>query len=213
MAPDPVENCSVINKSSETFHLVCVPGFDGGMRQVLHYISISLHLYISMRQVFHVVVKDRLKEVVAYENSSLDRPDILIDNLAAGSSYIAEVTSVNKKGGSVPKHVLVETLQPPESRHVEDHLSLEEGGPGGPPSWDLVTGVVTAVVLCLALLVSASLVVRRCLCRRRDRDSQATAIVGVGEAVKTSKRKGILKRQQSWDSGTSPDLIPQTGGC
>ena len=160
---------------------------------------------------FHVVVKDRLKEVVAYENSSLDRPDILIDNLAAGSSYIAEVTSVNKKGGSVPKHVLVETLQPPESRHVEDHLSLEEGGPGGPgPGWDLVTGVVTAVVLCLALLVSASLVVRRCLCRRRD-DSQATAIVGVGEAVKTSKRKGILKRQQSWDSGTSPDLIPQTG--
>ncbi len=34
VAPDPVSNCTVINKSSETFHLQCVPGFDGGMEQV-----------------------------------------------------------------------------------------------------------------------------------------------------------------------------------
>jgi len=33
VAPDPPENCTVINKSSETFHLQCVPGFDGGMEQ------------------------------------------------------------------------------------------------------------------------------------------------------------------------------------
>jgi hypothetical protein len=26
VAPDPPENCSVINKSSETFHLQCIPG-------------------------------------------------------------------------------------------------------------------------------------------------------------------------------------------
>ena len=34
VAPDPVSNCTVINKSSETFHLQCVPGFDGGMEQI-----------------------------------------------------------------------------------------------------------------------------------------------------------------------------------
>ena len=26
VAPDPPENCTVINKSSETFHLQCIPG-------------------------------------------------------------------------------------------------------------------------------------------------------------------------------------------
>ena len=36
VAPDPVSNCTIINKSSETFHLQCIPGFDGGMEQMFH---------------------------------------------------------------------------------------------------------------------------------------------------------------------------------
>ena len=33
VSPDPVENCTVIKKSSESFHLRCIPGFDGGLNQ------------------------------------------------------------------------------------------------------------------------------------------------------------------------------------
>ena len=56
VSPEPVENCSVINKSSESFHLLCLPGFDGGMNQT-----------------FHIFVKDRDSNEVKFDNASLQR--------------------------------------------------------------------------------------------------------------------------------------------
>ena len=188
----------MINKSSETFHLRCVEGFDGGMKQT-----------------FHIIVKELPGGVIKYENSSLDKPDVLIDNLTAGKSYMAEVISTNKKGGSVPKHHLVETLQQPEIQLVEEKLDQPDN-----VSWDLVTGISLGIVICLSLLIGATVAVKKCVARRRHASAQnhmevmvpgSTSIVGVSSPHKTSKRKGILKRHQSWDCDASPDLIPQTG--
>ena len=99
VAPDPVENCTVINKSSETFHLQCIPGFDGGMAQS-----------------FVITVMDRESGAVVYnatrqtqlgikgvQSSSLHSKssplqDVFIQNLSAGHSYIATVTPINEKG-------------------------------------------------------------------------------------------------------------------
>ena len=63
VAPEPVENCSVINKSSDTFHLQCVPGFDGGMNQS-----------------FHILVRDKNTNIIQYDNASLSRPELIIGN-------------------------------------------------------------------------------------------------------------------------------------
>ena len=61
VAPEPVENCSVINKSSDTFHIQCVPGFDGGMNQS-----------------FHILVRDKNTNIIQYDNASLSRPELII---------------------------------------------------------------------------------------------------------------------------------------
>ena len=41
VSPDAVENCTVMNKSSESFYLRCAPGFDGGLNQTF---NIQVHL-------------------------------------------------------------------------------------------------------------------------------------------------------------------------
>ena len=111
VAPDPVENCTVINKSSETFHLQCIPGFDGGMVQS-----------------FVITVTDRESRAVVYNatrrQTTLDSKDdahfstlkqskasphslqdVFIQHLSAGHSYIATVTPINEKGTLVkPKY-------------------------------------------------------------------------------------------------------------
>ena len=56
-----MENCSVINQSSDTFHMKCVPGFDGGMNQT-----------------FHILVRDRASNTIKYDNASLARPELII---------------------------------------------------------------------------------------------------------------------------------------
>ena len=61
VAPEPVENCSVINKSSDTFHLQCLPGFDGGMNQS-----------------YHIIVRDKTSNIIKYDNASLSRPELII---------------------------------------------------------------------------------------------------------------------------------------
>ena len=61
MSPEPVENCTVLHKSSHAFQLQCVAGFDGGMQQS-----------------FHVLVRDRQTNTVTYDNASLLKPELLI---------------------------------------------------------------------------------------------------------------------------------------
>ena len=56
-----MENCSVINKSSDTFHIKCMAGFDGGMNQT-----------------FHILVRDRQSNLVMYDNASLTKPELII---------------------------------------------------------------------------------------------------------------------------------------
>ena len=64
VAPEPVDNCSVINKSSDTFHIKCMAGFDGGMNQT-----------------FHILVRDRVSNEIKYDNASLTKPELIIGTL------------------------------------------------------------------------------------------------------------------------------------
>ena len=94
VAPDPVENCTVINKSSETFHLQCIPGFDGGMAQ-------SFVITVMDREngdtVYNSTRQTQLETQSSHSKSS-PLQDVFIQNLSAGHSYIATVTPINEKG-------------------------------------------------------------------------------------------------------------------
>jgi len=196
VSPEPVENCTVINKSSETFHLQCLPGFDGGMNQT-----------------FHILVKERTSHQVMYDNASLERPEVLIQHLEAGMAYIATVTALNKKGASLSVHKMVETLQKPELQLVEEKIEDAEELTQS----DLVLGVGSGVGLCVTVLLVVGLWVRHAKCGQRTEQTSLLQEYGTGQVNSVddhgcrqsdSHRKSILKKQQNCDS--SPDLIPQS---
>ncbi|XP_023334724.1 nephrin [Eurytemora carolleeae] len=140
VTPDPVENCTVINKSSESFHLQCLPGFDGGMNQT-----------------FHITVKERENGIVMYDDSNLLKPDVNIQHLKPGGNYLVSVTSYNKKGTSQPNHIDIETMQPPESQQVEVFPVEEEKD----VSWQVGAGVIAGIFLCIMVATVLILSVQR----------------------------------------------------
>ena len=173
VAPDPVSNCTVINTSSETFHLQCVPGFDGGMEQI-----------------FLVTVTERLSGAVHY-NETTRRLDVYVQNLHEGTSYLVSVTPMNKKGVGNSAHVIVDTL-----RHPAVELTQAEGGnsndaglgsssaasaadvddaAANEDDWAVVTGTLVGSLGCLTILVVASLVIRFCVCPTTSRHSNGGA--------------------------------------
>lgn len=161
VAPDPVSNCTIINKSSETFHLQCIPGFDGGMEQM-----------------FHVTVTDRATGVTHF-NKTTRELDLFIENLSEGTSYLTTVMPANKKGVGKSVHVIVDTLRHPavELTQVEEaHRSQDSDHPESPgdlnvfghaaEEWAVPAGIVAGGAFCVTFLVIASLVIRRTRRRR-----------------------------------------------
>ena len=185
MAPDPVENCTVINKSSESFHLQCTPGFDGGMEQV--YV-----VAVTDRNTNHVVYNatiDGVNEPLTPNKNPLS--DVFIQNLSAGSSYLASITPVNKKGVGQTSHVLVDTLSHPavELTQAEDAASAVDPSDAVSGNDNLlnfnvdnkedmvvvVTGIITGGFICVLVLAIASLLIRRYVRKKPRRRPEMNA--------------------------------------
>ena len=127
VAPDPVDNCTVINTSSETFYLQCVPGFDGGMDQsfiitvtdsntnaVVYNASIDGHPSTHEAK-GAVAASAKAAAAAAAGGGGGKNPlgNVFVQNLSAGHTYLASVTPYNKKGFGQTKHVVVNTLSHP----------------------------------------------------------------------------------------------------
>ncbi|GAB0092793.1 uncharacterized protein DMENIID0001_078290 [Sergentomyia squamirostris] len=84
--PFPLQNCTVSNQSSDSLHVECVEGFDGGLPQ-----GFLLELV-------------EMPALRLARNLSLPHPPISfdIDNLEPGSSYRIILFAVNAKGRSEP---------------------------------------------------------------------------------------------------------------
>ncbi|XP_023321524.1 Down syndrome cell adhesion molecule-like protein 1 homolog [Eurytemora carolleeae] len=173
VSPDPVENCTVIKKSSESFHLRCNPGFDGGLNQT-----------------FAVQVEDRLTRVVAHEDDGLLNPVVKVQNLLPGAAYLVTLTSVNKKGRSEPRHILVETLQQPEIQEVEE----KRDGGAKRISWEIYAGIGTGIYVCVVFVLIVVFYLKR---RRNPNPSQRD------ETNQGSKDATVTEEP-------SPDLIPRS---
>ena len=138
---------------------------------------------------------------VMYDNASLNKPEVLIQELDAGQAYIATVTALNKKvgsywkkcskvttihktffqGASLSVYKMVETLQQPELQLVEEKIDEDEGLVQS----DLVLGVGSGVGLCLTILLFVGIWVRRARCGRR---TEVRFYVSVQTELKHTKK-------------------------
>lgn len=90
--PDPVANCTVINKTLESFHIRCSSGFDGGSRQ---------RFVIEVRE-------DTTNTLV--KNMSNDVPEFVVGGLHSGFVFNIILYASNSKGRSQAVE-LTETME------------------------------------------------------------------------------------------------------
>lgn len=196
----------------------CNPGFDGGMEQY-----------------FIVTVVDRMENVVYY-NETTKVPDVHVNKLKEGTSYLTTITPANNKGVGTSSYIIVDTLQQPaveltqaeEANRNDDKASLntiatasetDENIPDG--EWAVLTGTLFGTLGCFTILLVASLVIRFCVCPSMQHhgngpaDWQKADLSASGEnpdtydepgAENTLIRKGILKRARSNDGIMDEDV-------
>ena len=104
--PEPVQNCSVVNESPDSFQVNCAPGFNGGLPQ-----QFSLAVY--------KVRPD--SEYILAANLTASSPSFTVSGLDPGSSYAGELIPHNVKGTGRPTRIQVYTLKLPEKLipHIE----------------------------------------------------------------------------------------------
>ncbi len=73
-------------------------------------------------------------------NETTRKLDLFINSLSAGSSYLATVTPLNKKGVGKKTHVIVDTLRHPAVELTQAEEGARGGGSGGAGGQDGLGG-------------------------------------------------------------------------
>ncbi|XP_037079898.1 nephrin-like [Pollicipes pollicipes] len=137
--PETPSSCDVTNRSSESLHVQCVQGFDGGLRQ-----TFRLEAFVA---------SDRHHQVIAVSSIS---PSFVVRGLVPDRPYTVHVYALNTRGVSPAATVLAQTL-PSDDEHDADTLSPSALLPAA-GLLALLFGVAVAVVLVTAAVVAT----RRC---------------------------------------------------
>lgn len=117
--PEAVQNCSVINESTDSFQVNCLPGFNGGLPQ---------HFSLAVFKVSGGTDGGSGGDPVLASNLSSTMPAFTVSGLEPGSKYIGELTGHNVKGAGVATQIHVYTLKLPEKLIPQ----IEPGGPSQP---------------------------------------------------------------------------------
>ena len=94
--PDPVLNCSVVNQTYSTLHVVCLKGFDGGLPQD-----------------FTMEVRDAKTSFVVANTTNTRAPAFTVTGLRPGTAYTVRISSSNDKGRSEAQTVHAFTSSAP----------------------------------------------------------------------------------------------------
>ena len=94
--PDPVSNCTVINQTYSTLHVVCQRGFDGGLPQD-----------------FTMEVRDAKTSFVVANTTNTRAPAFTVTGLRPGTGYWVSISSNNAKGRSEPIRIQAFTTSAP----------------------------------------------------------------------------------------------------
>ena len=147
--PDAPDNCTLVNNTSETLHVKCLGGYNGGLDQT-----------------FVAEVYDAETRNLKLNVSEILAPDFQLTGLAPGKNFIIYLYASNIKGPSERKHIQAYTLTDvAERRTAQVRPPPEEGFPLTP-----ILAVLVGVAGCLVLVaIVAVIVVRLKKERRRPR--------------------------------------------
>lgn len=86
--PQPVENCSIVNRTSSSVELTCEPGFDGGLPQIF-----ILEAFQSA---------PAYRRGLQFNISSKIAPTFSLTDLDSEGTFHFKIYAVNRKGRSSP---------------------------------------------------------------------------------------------------------------
>ncbi|XP_045127672.1 synaptogenesis protein syg-2-like isoform X2 [Portunus trituberculatus] len=128
--PDPPDNCSLINQTTETLRVKCQPGYDGGLLQKF---IIEAYEAETMRLILNIS-----------ENSV---PDFSLRGLESGASYLLFIYGANEKGISEKKQLQGYTLKDVAEKRTAQVRPPPEELVSITPILAVVVGVVGSLVL------------------------------------------------------------------
>lgn len=131
--PDPPSNCSVVNQTTDSLEVECLPGFDGGLEQT-----------------FQLEVTDLQTDLVL-ANDSGQVPEFVVSGLNSGRGLKITIFAVNSDGRSQPFVLEGFTLKVAELQ-LESPVPLE---------FTPVLGILIGVVLTLLLVALVIILVLR----------------------------------------------------
>ncbi|KAF7280091.1 hypothetical protein GWI33_006418 [Rhynchophorus ferrugineus] len=181
--PDPLYNCSIVNRTNDSLEVECTEGFDGGQPQY-----------------FLLEVYDR-KSGVLQANVSAKFPLFIVSGLDPGKELKMAVYAANAKGRSDP--VLLEgfTLKVAEKQTVlslgtRDQIEIA-------PVLGVLVGVVTAVLL-VTVIILVALKIRRS--RRNGSRAHRPRFLPVKDKVTMplrSESEDVFEKDDK-----NPDVVP-----
>ena len=109
--PESVQNCSVINESTDSFQVNCYPGFNGGLPQ---HFTLAVYKVTGAGGGDLISLGGQATERKPTANLSSTIPRFEVSGLEPGSKYIGELVGHNVKGAGDAKYIHVYTLKLPE---------------------------------------------------------------------------------------------------
>nr|XP_040583949.1 nephrin-like isoform X1 [Lepeophtheirus salmonis] len=143
--PEAVQNCSIVNESTDSFGVNCSPGFNGGLPQ---------HFTLAV----YKVGEDQSRTLVA--NLSSPTPHFTVTGLEPGSNFIGSLLGHNVKGMGVPTTIRVYTLKLPEklippiepTPSNEDMLTNVEMSPLALTLLGIGSGIALVIILVMVAI-------------------------------------------------------------
>lgn len=199
--PTALQNCSVVNQSSDTLLVECLEGFDGGLPQV-----------------FYMEVLELPSLMVRANVSSNHTPTFEVHDLDSRSSYTLILYAANAKGRSEEVTLYTVAIRPPD-KYTGVSTSI-------PLSPMLVSLLSVAALLCTGVCGVITALYRRHAARRHDIDKHppSTNALYMEQSVESLSKQDNLNtycaspkldycsqyelKMEGSGEDTDPDIIP-----
>lgn len=163
--PDPPENCSLFNQTTEALRIRCFPGYDGGLQQ-----RFIIEAFESET--------DRLLLNITEKST----PDFTLTGLEPGASYLLYIYAANEKGISDKRRMQGYTLRDVAERRTAQVRPPPEELMSFTPIIAVVVGVLGSLVL-----VAITSVVVVSLKRKRRRPRNKTVALPIQTSLADSR--------------------------
>lgn len=163
--PDPPENCSLFNQTTEALRIRCFPGYDGGLQQ---------------RFIIEAFETDTERLLLNITEKTI--PDFTLTGLEPGASYLLYIYAANEKGISEKRRMQGYTLRDVAERRTAQVRPPPEELMSFTPIIAVVVGVLGSLVL-----VAITSVVVVSLKRKRRRPRNKTVALPIQTSLADSR--------------------------